>query len=335
MLIEAENSGTAGFTCSDGDVTFSAAGNSPRVEAPGSAVLPGKVLAEITRYLTGKEVTLRLDDRIAEVGAGRSSFRFPVMPAEGFPAWRSADAAWELDGELFATAVRQVTPAVSRNPPVPLQCVRLEIDEALCLVATDTSRLALAKVPVQEPLGNGDAGGPPRGCLVRPQVVERYARLAEGRMTLGWDQSLVTLDSAGLTVTARTVQGEFMPWRKLSLDPGTWISIDPQELSKAVRLAMAATGSDWGWSTELTMTRDGIRVHAAGAQGAAESVAEASYGGDEVSFLLGSQMLLDGLGACGDYAQLGFTRPPHPVLLRSGDYVCMLKPRHELREEAA
>jgi hypothetical protein len=60
---------------------------------------------------------------------------------------------------------------------------------------------------------------------------------------------------------------------------------------------------------------------------------DASYQGDPVRLLMGSQVLLSGLAACDDSASLSFSASLKPVLLESGSFKFLMQPRRDLNAD--
>jgi hypothetical protein len=80
----------------------------------------------------------------------------------------------------------------------------------------------------------------------------------------------------------------------------------------------------------LTFADGKAEVRAQGNLGRAAESIDASYEGPEVSFLLGSRMLLSGLAGCGDAVEFSFTAPPKPLILAGDNYRWYQQPRREI-----
>ena len=89
MLITSTGTEILHLTASDGDVTFTASCDAD-ITGNGSCILPGRMLAEISRYFTGDAVIFEEKDTTAEITTGKSSFTLSSSDAEKFPSWEKS-----------------------------------------------------------------------------------------------------------------------------------------------------------------------------------------------------------------------------------------------------
>lgn len=125
-----------------------------QVERPGSAALPGEVLAGIVRRLPkGGECELQLKEDIAEIAASRSKYHMRSLPYADFPLTRTAPeeaCTFEMDGAAFREALKTVSYAAREDHP-KFYCrgVHLHSDgRQLVATANDHHRLALYEMPL-------------------------------------------------------------------------------------------------------------------------------------------------------------------------------------------
>ena len=137
------------LSCFDYEVSATA-----RIEAdvaePGTVIVPGRLLAEITRSLPALAVEFSTDDDVVNVICGSAEFALFTLPADEYPALPAAPPlAGTVDGGVLSAAISQVGPATSRDDTLPmLTGVCLDIDgDTLTLAATDRYRLAVRAVP--------------------------------------------------------------------------------------------------------------------------------------------------------------------------------------------
>ena len=140
-----------GLTLSCFDYEVSATAHiDAEVADPGTVIVPGRLLAEITRSLPALAVEFSTDDDVVNVICGSAEFALFTLPADEYPALPAAPPlAGTVDGGLLAAAISQVGPAASRDDTLPmLTGVCLDIDgDTLTLAATDRYRLAVRAVP--------------------------------------------------------------------------------------------------------------------------------------------------------------------------------------------
>lgn len=321
------------LTGSDGDVTFTASFAAGRIDGTGSCVLPGKLLAEIMRYLPGESVTICSDGTSASVASGRSKFTMPSLKGENYP--QLADISRQpkhgtASGPELADALRKVIPAAAKyNPPV-LTAIALSIGQGgLTLVGSDGTRLARAECPFSP------WGPPPEDTLLPARAAERFARLVGPDAVIGWDDKLISLETqqqpaehglSVLRVITRRIAGEYLPWRKLTA-PSQWCEADPGELARAVRMAMLPLDDDRQPVT-LTLRNESIEISSSGQRGRCAEEVLCSYQGLTQSLVLSPQMLLDGLAGCSGPAELAVSLRK-ALFLSSAGFTYSLQSRRE------
>jgi DNA polymerase III subunit beta len=118
------------------------------VAEPGTVLVPGRLLAEITRSLPGLPVEIDDADDVT-LTCGAASFSLVTLPIGDYPRLPELPRlAGTVDGGVFATAISQVTPAASRDDTLPvITGVNVEIEgDTITLVATDRYRLAIREL---------------------------------------------------------------------------------------------------------------------------------------------------------------------------------------------
>lgn len=330
------------ITAGDRDVTFTSAVNvTSDVTEEGSFILPGKMITDIFRYLPpGREVSVTwapAPQGHVTIEAGRARYVFSAVDGAQYPV-TAVDTKFlgAADGAEFADAVRFVVPAASRSDSRPtLRTVALSLtDGTLTMVATDSYRMAV--VTPQEWLPSLYAGDedPPQ-VLVPSWVMDRFARVAGEEAAIGWDGVRVVLGTQGLKVTAREIGGKYLDWqgviaRKEKAD--LHATADVPELTRMVKAAQLVAGTAGG--IRLEFSADGhIHVRATG-NGTCDEMTGTDYCGETVSFIIGPQMLLDGLAGCDEEAEFSFSANPlHPVFMQDGGaFRYFMQPRANIEE---
>ena len=116
------------------------------VQTPGTSLVSGRLLADITRSLPGAPVQLSNEGTRVVITCGRSSFTLPTLPVEDYPSLPAMpDSSGDISAALFAAAVAQVAIAAGRDDTLPtLTGIRMEIEGGnIVLAATDRYRLAV------------------------------------------------------------------------------------------------------------------------------------------------------------------------------------------------
>ena len=144
LLLEASSDGLT-LSCFDYEVSARIQVDAEVAEA-GTALVPGRLLAEITRSLPSLPVEVDHEKDDVTVTCGPASFTLVTLPVKEYPRLPELPRlAGTVDGGVLATAIGQVAPAASRDDTLPvITGVNLEIDgDTIRLVATDRYRLAI------------------------------------------------------------------------------------------------------------------------------------------------------------------------------------------------
>src|SRR6516225_535475 len=147
LLLEA-STGRLTLSCFDYEVSARIVLDA-EVTDPGTALVPGRLLAEITRSLPARPVEVDHEKDDVTVTCGPASFTLVTLPVKEYPRLPELPRlAGTVDGGVFATAIGQVAPAASRDDTLPvITGVNVEIQgDTITLVATDRYRLAIREL---------------------------------------------------------------------------------------------------------------------------------------------------------------------------------------------
>ncbi|MCH1865692.1 DNA polymerase III subunit beta [Nocardioides sp. CFH 31398] len=323
LLIEA---GDDGLLLSTFDYETSArASLDADVSDAGTALVSGRLLADICRSLPAKPVEMVLDGARVQLTCGSARFSLQTMPVEDYPSLPSMPSATgTVASDVFAHAVAQAVTAAGRDDMLPvLTGVRVEIEgTSIALLATDRFRLA------QRELG-WDPHSPDESAaaLVPAKVLGDTAKsLTVGSevtialATGGTGEGIIGFEGTGpggvRRTTTRLLDGEFPKVR--SLFPSehlTTARVDKAELVESVkRVALVAERNT---AVQLAFG-DGVLTLDAGSGDeaqASESI-QADVDGEPLTTGFNPQFLLDGLTAIDEpVVELAFTQASKPVVM--------------------
>jgi len=316
LLLQAAADGLT-LSCFDYEVS-ARIGVDAEVAEPGTALVPGRLLAEITRSLPAHPVEFDDADDVT-LTCGAASFSLVTLPIGEYPRLPELPRqAGTVDGGVFATAISQVTPAASRDDTLPvITGVNIEIEgDAITLVATDRYRLAIRELgwnPARPGTSStllvpartlADAArmmapGVPVRIMTRGTDGARDTRAAAADPvgTLRAADAMIGFESGGRRLTTRLIAGDYIKYSsKFPADFGSCGDMPAVPLAEAVkRVALVA---ERGSSVRLSFGPGEVIIEA-GAKGQArarEAVA-ADFSGDESAIAFSPHYLLDGLGA--------------------------------------
>ena len=298
MLIEAAGDGVT-LSCFDYEVSARCRVDA-EVSEPGTALVPGRLLAEITRSLPARPVDCADDADVLNLTCGSAEFGLVCLPIDDYPALPSSpDPVGIVDGAALAAAVAEVASSASRDDTLPmLTAICLDLDgESLTLAATDRYRLAAKRLPFT-PIDQQIK----TIALVPAKIMTEAARaMASGApVTLAFtpgNDGLISFEAADRRVTARLIGGEFVKYQnRFDTEFACHADLLPGPMIEAVR--RAALVADRAGPVRLTFSAGSVKVeaHAEGRARAVESVL-ADFTGDQPVISFNPHHLMDGLVA--------------------------------------
>ncbi len=318
LLLQAASDGLT-LSCFDYEVSARISVDADVAE-PGTALVPGRLLAEITRSLPEHPVEVDDADDVT-LTCGPASFSLVTLPIGEYPRLPELPRlAGTVDGGVFATAIGQVTPAASRDDTLPvITGVNVEIEgDTITLVATDRYRLAIRELG-WDPARPGTSST----LLVPAKTLADAARMmAPGVpvriLTRGTDaaDAMIGFESGGRRLTTRLIAGEYIKYSsKFPADFGSYGDMPAAALTEAVR--RVALVAERGSSVRLSFEPGQVTIEAGtkGQARARESVA-ADFKGEESAIAFSPQYLLDGLAGALTAAAGG---PPPAPQAQDGD----------------
>jgi DNA polymerase III subunit beta len=316
-------------------------------QVPGSALVSGRLLAEISRSLPGHPVNISSDGGRAVLSCGSATFSLLTMPEDEYPALPTMpEVSGTVGSDAFATAVSQTAVAAGRDDTLPtLTGVRIEIEgEMLTLISTDRYRLAVrelrwspalpdmsaavlvpakaltdtarslttaAEVSIALGLPGGDAsavdGGQPAPGLPGTAI---YAGQYSG-------DGMVGFEAGGRRTTTRLLSGEFPRYRSLLPSAVSATAEVPTSLliESVRRVALVAERNS---AVRFSFAAGQLSLEAGtGDEAQADEVVEATtFDGEDLTIAFNPTYLLDGLTAIdSDTTRIAFTEPGKPALL--------------------
>ncbi|OBK23821.1 DNA polymerase III subunit beta [Mycobacterium asiaticum] len=294
------------------------------VASPGSVLVSGRLLSDITRALPNKPVDFYVDGNRVALTCGSARFSLPTMAVEDYPTLPSLpEETGTLPAELFAEAIGQVAIAAGRDDTLPmLTGIRVEISgETVVLAATDRFRLAVRELTWSAMSPDIEAS-----VLVPAKTLSEAAKAgadgSEVRLSLGAGSAvgkdgLLGITGNGKRSTTRLLDAEFPKFRQLLPAEHTAVAtMNVAELTEAIKLV--ALVADRGAQVRMEFA-DGMLRLSAGADdvGRAEEDLAVDYAGDPLTIAFNPTYLTDGLGSLhSERVSFGFTTPGKPALLR-------------------
>lgn len=298
------------------------------VDEEGEVLVSGRLLADISKSLPNKPVTIEVDGQKVSLSCGSSHFTLAVMPIDEYPLLPGQpQVAGSVDSQVFAQAVAQVSIAASRDETLPLlTAVRVEIDgDNITLLATDRYRLAMRELHWDSVSNMSEA------ALVKARILQDVAKsmTSGAKVDVGLSQesqpgasSLIGFQAGGRRTTSTLMDGDYPPVRRLFPETTTIQAIvERHTLLEAVkRVSLVAERKT---SVRLSFS-DGQLVLEAG-QGdnaQASEVVPAQLMGEDIATAFNPQYLSEGLSVMDtDFVRFGFTHPTKPAVITGQEKV--------------
>src|ERR1700760_1812463 len=314
-----------GLTISGFDYEVSAEAQvAAEIASPGSVLVSGSLLSDITRALPNKPVDFYVDGNRVALTCGNAKFSLPTMAVEDYPTLPTLpEETGSLPSDLFAEAISQVAIAAGRDDTLPmLTGIRVEISgETVVLAATDRFRLAVRQLTWSALSSDVEAA-----VLVPAKTLFESAKAgidgSEVRLSLGagpgvGKDGLLGISGNGKRSTTRLLDAEFPKFRQLLPAEHTAVAtINVAELTEAIKLV--ALVADRGAQVRMEFT-DGMLRLSAGAEdvGRAEEDLAVDFVGEPLTIAFNPTYLTDGLASVhAERVSFGFTTPGKPALLR-------------------
>ncbi|MDF3341390.1 DNA polymerase III subunit beta [Mycolicibacterium septicum] len=297
---------------------------SAEIASPGSVLVSGRLLSDITKALPAKPVELAVEGTRVALTCGSARFSLPTLAVEDYPALPTLpEETGVVSSDLFAEAIGQVAVAAGRDDTLPmLTGIRVEISgESVVLAATDRFRLAVRELTWETSASDVEAA-----VLVPAKTLAEAAKAGtdgnQVHLSLGSGASvgkdgLLGIRSNGKRSTTRLLDAEFPKFRQLLPSEHTAVAtIGVAELTEAIkRVALVA---DRGAQIRMEFGDDVLRL-SAGADdvGRAEEDLPVEFAGDPLTIAFNPTYLTDGLSSLhSDRVTFGFTTPSRPAVLR-------------------
>jgi DNA polymerase-3 subunit beta len=298
------------------------------VDEPGTALVSGRLLADIASRLPSAPVQFSTDEGKFAVSCGSARFTLLSMPVEEYPTLPEvSERTGVLPAEDFAEAVSQVAVAASRDDVTPvITGVQLEVgDNSLSLVATDRYRVAVREIDWDSGTSSADGTTALIPARTLSEIGKTFAHSGTVAVSIVHtdDRELIAFSADKKTVTSLLIKGNFPPVKRLFPETvDNYAVVNTADLVEATRRVSLVLEREA--ALRFSFSIDGLTLEATGSEQAqASETIEAHLHGDDTVVSLKPSFLLDGLGAVhSEFVRISFTKTdnpnkPGPVLITS------------------
>jgi DNA polymerase-3 subunit beta len=291
------------------------------VSQKGKVLVPGRLLAEISRSLPAKPISFVLEGTRVLVSSGSAKFTLPTLPLSEYPSLPELPvASGSLNSDLFATAVNQVAIAAGKDDSLPtLTGVFVEINKnQITFAATDRYRLAVRELTWSAQDANIETTS-----LLRARTLADAAKslIGSSQVTIALapattNEKLVGFISEGKTMTSRVLDGSFPPFRHLLPSESTADAIiEVAPFLDSVRRVALVT--DKTVPLRLNFSNNTLQLEAGtGDEAQASEKLDINYKGEDINIAFNPTYLTDGLTAINTaFVHISFTGANKPAVL--------------------
>lgn len=287
------------------------------IDESGTALVLGKLLADITKSLPAEKTYLSTDNSTLTITSGKSTFTLQLMPEDEYPDLPVVPAKLgQVDAPTFAQAISQAIVAVSHeeNRPV-LTGVRIQFHgDKVVMTSTDRFRLSRSSFSWTPQDNDIDTTTLVRGSLLR-DVARSLDEHQNVRLDFDTENpALLGFENAGRISTSQIIDGEFPAVDRLFADEyPIQAVIDRQTLIGAIkRVALVAERNA---PIRLVFEGQELTLSAGSVDEAqATETLDIDMDGDDITVAFNPTYLIDGLSAITEpYVRLKMTTPVKPV----------------------
>jgi len=264
----------------------------------GSILVNAHILTEVIRHLEGTELSFEvIDEAIAKIDDGKSSFKLNCIKAEEYPDidLEPTGTTFEMKCADFQRLVEQSAFAASAKEQRPiLTSLNLRASEGtLVATATDSARLARKQITIDSDVKFA-CNIPARVCL---DIVHLFENTTDVTISIAEKKALFNFDST--IVTSRLIPGDYPVTD--AIIPQTFnffLQANSQELLSAMERVRILSG-DSEPVVKLSMREDEVEVSAKSdaTQSAVEKISTFQFNGEFLDVSFNSQFVIDAIKA--------------------------------------
>lgn len=209
------------------------------VEEEGAVVMPGRLMADITRRMKGKTVNFEtVDDLSMRIENGRSKSVLQFFGPDTYPKMEEvkSDISFSIRQDIFRSMIRQTAFSCGDEEAKPiLRGVLMEFTEEgfLNLIALDGYRLAKRSEKVSV---NGEL----RNAVVPAKTMQDIANIlsdTEDEISITLSATHITVDLGATKIKARLIKGEYINYKNiLSRKSASRITVNRSEFLESLEM---------------------------------------------------------------------------------------------------
>ncbi|HEX2950328.1 MAG TPA: DNA polymerase III subunit beta [Armatimonadota bacterium] len=303
----------------------------------GAVTIPERILQDVVGNLPDAELTITADERnLLTVSAAKSQYTIHGLPADEFPILPQvpSDTVLSIPGPVLRDLVRKTLLAASTDESrvILTGCLLTWDGETATMVATDTHRLAVKRVPVTGQFSQ------PVAVIIPARALQELLRLLSGTedpvdVVVGESQVLFSVGRVRLV--SRLIEGQFPAFeRVVPRDTPKHMVANRQQLYEAVRRASIVARAES--NKVILRSEDSVLTISAetGEVGKAYEEVPISLEGDQVEIAFNAEYLQDVFAVLDtETVEIALSGPLNPGLVTANgeaDYQYVVMPMQML-----
>lgn len=290
----------------------------------GSCVINAQKFLQSVKVMSGDEITLSVNDRLAvSIMSGKSNYRMSALPAADFPALPAlrTELGFTLPSGVLRKMINKVSYAMGVNDQrIILNGTYFKVNDGdLLCVACDSFRLAKSEKKLEFGRINDDRDALHFAYVVPAKTINELCRMLpdDDELTvavyMGRKHMVYVIE--GLTFFTRLIEGEYIDYDRIIIKNHRIIVKCPREaLLMALEKAAIVTeekivGAGRAY-VKLSLEGGLLKVTAESALGSSYDEIPVEHEGEDIVIAFNNRYLIDSVRSCtGDTVELQMSTP--------------------------
>lgn len=290
----------------------------------GSCVINAQKFLQSVKVMSGDEITLSVNDRLAvSIMSGKSNYRMSALPAADFPALPAlrTELGFTLPSSVLRKMINKVSYAMGVNDQrIILNGTYFKVNDGdLLCVACDSFRLAKSEKKLEFGRINDDRDALHFAYVVPAKTINELCRMLpdDDELTvavyMGRKHMVYVIE--GLTFFTRLIEGEYIDYDRIIIKNHRIIVECPREaLLMALEKAAIVTeekivGAGRAY-VKLSLEGGLLKVTAESALGSSYDEIPVEHEGEDIVIAFNNRYLIDSVRSCtGDTVELQMSTP--------------------------
>lgn len=306
------------LTCSDGSFSIRWRGDC-QTEEDGTAIMPGKLFAELVRKLPAGDVHLNTDGNSVAIRCQKSRSKLSVIAGNEYPDVAEVEGyEVSIPQAKLKDMINHVSFAIATDESRLILTgglVEITPDE-MRMVALDGFRLAMQKAAGTYAIPDGQDNV---SAVIPGRVLNEMSKVMNSTdedctMTLGKGRMMCRFGA--IEMVCSLLAGEYIDYRRILPDTfKTEVNADVTALSDAIDRASLMAREGKNNLIKLSFTEDAVKIRSNAEMGAVEEEMEVLLHGDDIDIAFNSNYIRDMLkNMDGEQVVFKFNAPTAPCI---------------------